>query len=359
MTDLHPNWQATDAASEEQALPVHIVEKPKQSPTPPVEQTHPPRMRRLSREPAAVVGMLLAISIGASLFFGLDRGTETTVRITETGFSPKAVTVTAGGNVRWINETNRPQVLQSDALCTRNQECFSTRSIAPKESATLTITSDFDAGTYSYYSINTQGMEASITILADKAGTKTAGTRTTAQQNLAQAAPFGSSAQSSVASSGAGQSSSMFSHAGTVAFAVPSADEDGFVDITSVLTGNDETTPSGNLPPTTGMPNSSPSGAPSSDGRRQPDRVAQLPVNPYTVNSNRTHPFDAQGKPVTAGGSSSSVKSVKGAKTTLHGGAPLPITQPETGPALWITILGALALLFFVTRNVLRKVNFE
>ncbi|MDO8469179.1 MAG: hypothetical protein Q7S29_05475 [Candidatus Peribacter sp.] len=356
MTDLHPNWQSTDASAEEQLLPVHVAERPKQSQEPPAEQAHQPRMRRLSRQPAAIAGMLLAISIGFSLFFGFDQGTETTVRITENGFSPTSVTVTTGGDIRWINETDRPQVLQSDALCTHNQECFSTHSIAPKESATLTITPEFDAGTYSYYSINAQGMEASITVLAAKAGTPTAAVNTATRQNLAQTVPFDSATHSATSSAGAGQSSSLFSRTGNLAFALPPADADGFVDIASVLAGNGDADAAY---PAAGARNSVPSGAASSDSRREPDRVVQLPVNPYTVNGNRAHPFDAQGKPITAGGSSSSVKSVKGAKTTLHGGAPLPIAQPATGPALWITIMGAFALLFFVTRNLLKRAYIE
>jgi len=351
MTDLHPNWQAIDASTEEQSLPVRVVEKPKQNQETPSQQTHPPRMRRLSRQPAAIAGMLLAISIGLSLFFGFDGGTEVTVRITEQGFSPKAITVTTGRDIRWINETDRPHVLQSDALCTRNQECFSTRSIAPKESAILTITPEFDSGTYSYYSINAQGMEASITVLADTAGTKTAATKTETQQNLAQTVPFGGASQGSTPSSGMGSSSSASSRTGAMVFALSPANEDGFVDITSVLTGN-AVSPTDDLNPNSQTQSSLSSDAPSFDSRYESgNRITQLPINPYTVNSTSTHPFDAQGKPITAGGSSST------AKGTLHGGAQRPISQPETGPALWITILGSLALLFFVTRNLLKKVN--
>ncbi|MDD5041642.1 MAG: hypothetical protein PHX87_04530 [Candidatus Peribacteraceae bacterium] len=347
MTDLHPNWQATDPSEEEQSLPVHVAKKQTDHREIPVQNAHPPRMRRLSRQPAAIAGMLLAITIGLSFFFGFGRGTETTVRITEQGFSPRAVTVTAGEDIRWINETDRPQMLQSDVLCTRNQECFSTRTIAPQKSATLTITSDFDAGTYAYYSISTRGMEASITVLAGTAETKTAA-KTATQQNLAQTVPFGDAAQGSAAHAGASQSSSLYSRIGNMAFALPPADEDGFVDITSVLTGDAGTSFDG----TDSGQSSLPFGAASSDSQSaSQNRFTQLPVNPYTVNGTRTHPFDAQGKPIVPGSASSF------AKSTLHGGAPRPLAQPSTGPALWITIAGSFALLFFATRNVLKKAH--
>jgi plastocyanin len=292
--------------------------------------------------------MLIAISIGLSFFFGFDRGTEITVRITETGFSPKAVTVTTGGDIRWINETNKPHVLQSDALCTRNQECFSTRAIEPKQSAVLNITSDFNAGTYPYYSISAQGMEASITVLAGTSGTPATAANTATQQHLAQAVPFDGASPGSTASAGTGQSSATDSRMGTMAFAIPPADEDGFVDVTSVLTENDNSAPQGQYPAADQSV-----GAASSESARQPSsRTTQLPVNPYTVGSTRAHPFDAEGKPVTAGGNASSTG-------TLHGGAPRPLSQPETGPALWITLFGSFGLLFLVTRNLLQRAHIE
>jgi len=349
MSDLHPNWQATDASAEEQSLPVRIVEKPNQN-----EQrvtstpSNPPHMQRLSRQPAAIAGMLLAISIGLSFFFGMDRGTKTSVRITENGFSPKTVTVTAGNEITWTNETDRPQVLQSDALCTNNQGCFSTQSIAPGASETFTLTSDYEAGTYAYYSITTRGMEASITVLADNAGTTPVAVNAAAKQNLAQAVAFENGTQSSIATS-AGKSSSALSRS-SAKTSLPFANEDAPTDIPSFLAG-DEPPPSDHS--VGGEQDDLPFDASfsSSGSRSGSTQLAELPVNPYTVNSTRTHPFDDQGKPV-AGNSSSSAK---GTKSTLHGGAPLPITQPSTGPALWITIAGTFALLFFVTRKMLQR----
>lgn len=348
MTDLHPNWQATDASAEEQSLPVHIVSKPKQNEQPVATPVaHPPHMQRLSRQPAAIAGMLLAISIGLSFFFGMDRGSKTTVRITENGFLPKAVTVAVGSDIIWINETDRPHVLQSDALCTLNRECFSTSAIAPGARDTFAITSDFSAGTYTYYSINTRGMEASITVLADNADTNSTAGKTAAQQNLAQATPFDNAAQSSAATSATGASASAFSSASTKA-ALPFKAENDLTDSNALFGLNGTLPPDGLTEERDQMPFDA---AFSSSGSRQNpgNPVAQLPVNPYTVNSTRTHPFDAQGKPVVAGNSSSL------AKGTLHSGAPRPLSQPSTGPALWITIAGTFVLLFFATRKLLKR----
>ncbi len=351
MSDLHPNW--TTDGPEEQPLPVRITEKPKQHPEPAHEdRPHAPRMSRLSRQPAAIAGMLLALSIGLSLFFSFDGEPEIMVRITEQGFSPQAITVAAGNTVRWVNQTGRPHVLQSDGLCTRNQECFATRSIGPDESATLTITPDFSAGTYAYYSINTQGMEASITVRARGTATTptAAGTRT--RQNLAQAVPFGASSQRSSGPAGTGSFAAAFSQANPMAFAFPDDDagDDAFVNIASVLT---EGAGSSQPPLYAAADNrdSFPSGD-SSSASRAADRVTQLPVNPYTVTGTRTHPFDAEGKPITAGANSS-------AKSVLHGSAPRPLSQPSTGPALWITLSGTFGLLFIATRHLMKRAYIE
>lgn len=361
MTDLHPHWHNTGADAEEHDLPVRIVEKPKQEPKPFVQNTHPPRMRRLSRQPAAIAGMLLAVSVGLSLFFSMDSGAETIIRITPHGFAPQNVSVEAGSTIQWINETDRPHILQSDVLCTRDQRCFSTASIAPGKTASLIITEEFVNGKYPYFSISTQGMEASITVLAGTRAQALAA-KPSAQQNLAQATPFGAGEAANTPPpppAGTAASSAALSSLGTMAFALPPADDDGFINVTSILTGADSNVSrTGNQPPATAYPNAVPSGASFSAyssvaslpvGRDSaPVALTTLPMNPYTVNSTRAHPFDAEGKPLAAG-------SNVGTTETLHSGAPRPLAQPATGPALWTTILGAFVLLFFVTRTLLRK----
>lgn len=73
------------------------------------------------------------------------------------------------------------------------------------------------------------------------------------------------------------------------------------------------------------------------------DQSSLLPENPYTVGSNRSHPFDASGTPVEN-------------TSVLHAGAPLrgilPERQPETGSNQWpIAIASILALLALTGRS--------
>ncbi|ALM09739.1 MAG TPA: hypothetical protein DEB30_00930 [Candidatus Peribacter riflensis] len=351
MTDIHPNWQTTESdAPGEQSLPIHIVEKPKSEEIPP-SQKPPPRVRRLSRQPAAVAGMLLAISVGLTFFFGMDSGeTPTVIRITSDGFSPQTITVTPGSDLTWTNESARSHVLQSDTLCTQDRECFVTPAIAPGETAHLTITDAFAPGTYSVYSISAQGMEGSITVLAAQPG-KRPTAKTAIGQNLAQAAPFtGGGTGSAPASSAPASSAASFMSAPSGGIPVDPSPTAGneFVDLTSLLSA-------GNLPPLDddvddfSALNPFGSGAASSANTSAPRPSAALPVNPYRVNATTAHPFDEQGNPVAPGSGSSSSKSV------LHGGAPRPIAQPSTGPGLWVTILGTFGLLFFATHRALRR----
>ncbi|OIO53295.1 hypothetical protein AUJ46_05480 [Candidatus Peregrinibacteria bacterium CG1_02_54_53] len=346
MTDIHPNWQATDNASEEQSLPVRVVEKPKPANQIPTQTVLQPRVRRLSRQPAAIAGMLLAVSIGLSFFFGIDRGAATTVRITQEGFTPKAISVTPGNSIQWINETDRTHVLQSDAPCSGDRQCFSMVSVAPGETASLSVTDDFIAGTYLYYSISAQGMEASITVLAGTSESTPTAVRPSLEQNLAKAAPFAGVQKSSSFSQNAATTSSVSSRAVAMAFALATEGDDDFIDITSILTENDSASQFGDQVQNDGSRDSLPFGGTTAGTKSSPGApITQLPVNPYTVNATRTHPFDSEGKSVANASSAIS----------LHGGAPRPLAQPSTGPALWVTIFGTFGLLFFVSRRALQK----
>ena len=68
-----------------------------------------------------------------------------------------------------------------------------------------------------------------------------------------------------------------------------------------------------------------------------------IPINPYTIGSNRHSPFDETGNPA----------------DTLHAGAPKKSKHPsentKSGPALWVTVLMSLATLFWMTRKQLRR----
>jgi plastocyanin len=314
---------------------------------------------RLSRQPAAITGILLAVSIGLTLLFGTDLtsgGQETIVRITSQGFSPQTAHVNVGGRITWVNDSTAAHTLQSDRLCTRDRHCLLTRSIAPQSSTSLSITEDFSPGSYPYYSITRQGMEGTVMVLASQEPAPPATAKTTKQQNLESVLPLAELAANAVTPpAGGGADGSPSSRAG---LPPPSSARSAASSRPADLDADSPTSllRDGPLPPldaTWGAPDPATQES-SSAQRSRADVSALIPSNPYTINSTRTHPFDEEGNPIKPGsGSSLSKKSV----TQLHGGAPVrrPITQPSTGPGLWITIVGAFGLLFLSTYRLLRK----
>ncbi|MEI8230382.1 MAG: hypothetical protein WCG83_04570 [Candidatus Peregrinibacteria bacterium] len=77
MSPIHPHWQTTDGDAQgkkAQAVPVRIMEESLpasvRSPTTITPPAHP--KRSLSRQPAAITGILLAASIGFAVFAGSD-----------------------------------------------------------------------------------------------------------------------------------------------------------------------------------------------------------------------------------------------------------------------------------------------
>lgn len=73
MTDLHPHWQSTDGAPQKRAIePTHSTAH--HIPVGTSEPTH--RKRSLSRQPAAITGILLAVSIGSAVYIGWGGSTD-------------------------------------------------------------------------------------------------------------------------------------------------------------------------------------------------------------------------------------------------------------------------------------------
>jgi len=386
MTDLHPNWDATDGG--EESIPVHAAAVSE----PPAETPH---ATSVSRQPAAVAGILISISIGFALYLGFGPGVHgglssaSTIRITSAGFTPAHVTISQGEEITWINDRDTAQALQSDELCTTARQCFATTLFAPGSSASLTITSDFMPGTYRYYSITTQDMEGSITVTAaTKAVRDSLGQH---QANLENALPVGDSSASAEAASSSAESSVMSDTASSVSSADPEPEapepEAPIPDPIPEASSSSETSEPEPLPAADSSSSSScfyaiPIDCPSgrilsgteqtgADGcvRRgawccgdylcegeesalgctedcrnssasSVTRPPTIPVNPYTVGSPR-------GSSTTKTGATSS--------EALHGGAPRPLSQPETGPTIWIVIALALSALFALTQRSLSK----
>jgi len=351
--------------------PVHVTVKDEAtSVTPPSVHipATPPHggVTTISRRPAAIAGILVASSIGLTLAFGGNfTGRNTvTVRISAQGFSPQTVQVTTGTRVKWVNDSPETHTLQSDQLCTRDRRCLSTSALAPGASAILTIAQDFSSGTYSYYSINGQGLEGSITIRTSNNSTPTATTETS-MENMeltqpidafaANITPPAGQSSSSIASApngtdGSASTSTPAALVQTVSSAQSNTETSSVRDdqaTTRALMASNETED----PPETSLGNALAGADESSSLRTYADVSGLLPMNPYTVGSNRAQAA-AQ---AASGGSSAKVTG------TLHGGAPLrrPLAQPSSGPGLWAVLTGSFLLLFFGTRKLLRKAVIE
>ncbi|MDD4628219.1 MAG: hypothetical protein PHE68_02375 [Candidatus Peribacteraceae bacterium] len=340
MTELHPNWDATDKG--EEIIPVHAAAADEPLP-------EPPHVTSMSRQPAAVAGILISISIGFALYLGIGPSANggvasgTTVHITASGFTPAQISVTQGEEITWINDVQSAQALQSDELCTTARQCFATSLFAPGSAAGLVITPDFMPGTYRYYSITTQGMEGSITVIASKKPLRDSTARH--QANLENALPV----EDSSASAGAASSDSVPSAASSMESSLPSADPDP-VALPPESSSSDESSSSEESEPTV-IPSSDsssseyiaaePAASSAASSVRSASPSATIPVNPYTVGSPR--------------GSNNSMGTASTGKEALHGGAPRPIAQPETGPTIWIAIALAVSALFVLTQRSLMK----
>lgn len=370
MSDLHPHWQPTDdppasdrthgasGQDEEQPLPVRVTER--SAATSPVGV--PRSATVVSRQPAALAGILLAVTVGLAIFLGSDgdAGGTHTVHITSQGFTPQHVSVAGGERITWVNDSTTTHVLQSNDLCSGDRHCLVTQTIAPGAETSLTISDAFAPGTSTYYSIALQGLTGTVTVLpsagtasgkpvadaADKInvtatslplqgerpseGDNTEEKRLKFRddnQNLRAALPYEDAALSS----------SSFPPAASSSRSAQASAWDGGAPPTA-LSANDGGAPESATPFDTVA--DAAEDLPSSAS-------ALIPVNPYTV-GNRA--LDASGKPLAGNGASS-----KG-KTTLHGGAPArPLSQPSTGPETWIVVLGSLGALGFLKRKELKK----
>lgn len=84
------------------------------------------------------------------------------------------------------------------------------------------------------------------------------------------------------------------------------------------------------------------------DSPASPQAVAepqQLPTNPYTVNGQRTHPFDDSGEPIPESFGDS------GEYEPPIAAGNRPLRQPETGAGISAVLLGSVLGLFLVTRG--------
>lgn len=296
--DVHPNWQS----EHDEPVPVHVKEE---SATPEEGMTE----ASVSRRPAAMVGMFLVIAAGFTLFDGMDalRGQVTTgatvaaVQITENGLEPARLEVEHGQTITWTNTQDVPHILESDTLCSDTGFCLQTSTLFNGDSDTFSITVDMKPGTYEYFSSIADDMKGEIVIVTEVAD-----------------------------------------------------DFQDFTDFEDVLqdsVANDFPPVNTTTPPPAVQNNSFPPPPPAQNNN------AAIPSNPYTVGSERIHPFDSGGEPIPeAFGDDPNEAQRNAVASQVFQENRGPIRQPETGAGVWIVILGSVGLLWMMTRNLFAQV---
>lgn len=238
MNTMQPQWHSTD--DDEQ--PVRISARP-------VAQVKKSEMPRGNRSPGAIVGVLIVLGIGFSLFQGVSflQGQVTPepdaeIQITQSGVDPEEITVNPGDVIRWTNAASIPHILESDTLPPEDpeddEETFTTGAIFPQATFTYTIPSDAQPGTYEYISATSATIAGTIIIeMPTQGGTSSVTTSTAASQ--AQSVATSIAPASSVMSSVVTASSAGFSAGGTI--------QDG------VIPENPNTVGGGTIKPPTGQ----------------------------------------------------------------------------------------------------------
>lgn len=163
MTSLHPHWRSTE---DERPVPVRAA--PRMGDDTPLSA---PR-QTVSRRPAAVVGMLLAVGVGMfamggySLLRGQAAG-DVIVRITAQGFVPAVITVKPGDTITWSNEDSIPHLLSSATARTVTGP-LDTPPIYPGTTYSDTIDPTATKQTHQYGAKTAADMTGQIVIDSDK-----------------------------------------------------------------------------------------------------------------------------------------------------------------------------------------------
>ena len=156
---MHPHWQSTD---DEQEVPVRVK-------APAAER---PAAVRVSRAPAAVVGIALMVGVVAYSFGGLDAilgqltnpTPDVTVHVRQGGVDPAVATIMPGQTVRWVNDDQIPHVLTSNTLPTSDGKPFATAIMFQAGEAFYTAPATAAEGTYDYISQTSPDVAGQIVI---------------------------------------------------------------------------------------------------------------------------------------------------------------------------------------------------
>lgn len=164
MNDLHPHWESTDGCDYDPTVP---------SPEKPEKKSVPIAVASTSRRPAAFVGILFVVGFVFLFFFeGVERITAqlssgTEILITSVGLEPLNATVNAGEIITWRNDQDMPHIIQSDELCQLDGTCLFTATMFRGDTTQYELTADILPGTYTYYSATDPDMSGTIDVVGE------------------------------------------------------------------------------------------------------------------------------------------------------------------------------------------------
>ena len=373
MTNLHPHWNSTAGGNE------------------PGEFDAPRKVqigRTISRKPAAIFGIALAVIAGVVFFHGMDvltgqlqesnasssQGSAISTSASATSAALEAVnlplteksapkptkqpstpiepdiTVKPGQTIQIINKMQIPQIVRAvdtvnpdspTLLADEGGNPLYTPALFPNDTYDFTVSHSQKAGDYEYQSDTSDNVYGIIRV-TDASGV--ASTAPSSKRSLLTGgdlrdSPFGSLDDIPLPTGGYGARADgpTFGDTVSVSSASSAGGLDDFSGKIAAAIGSSASTPEAPIVPM-------PEALSTVEENDAPDPVqdANIPVNPYAVGSTLNHPFDAAGNPI----------------ENLHGGAPLggyrPPRQPETGPGIWIVYALSIGSILWVTRKSLK-----
>jgi len=154
MNSLHPHWKATDAESD---------------PSPKKKAGIPAQGKSVSRLPAAVIGMLVAGTVGVVFVGGVEnlRGQlldYSVVIVNTEGLEPQEINAERGKDIVWESRDALPHTFRSSSLCDEDRNCLDTDLLFEYESVRYTVPRDIPDGVYEYASTTAPDITGSIII---------------------------------------------------------------------------------------------------------------------------------------------------------------------------------------------------
>lgn len=379
--DIHPHWQTEgdDMIVVGSAPEAAAVQMPAAVPA--------------KRQPAALVGIGLVLVLGIVAFGAQDlfsfqgqvspslgsggsstsnASTSVVIHIKENGFEPSSALVKPGQSITWQNDSVIPHILRSDTLLDEKNKALYTAAIFPGNSLKVNLASGQSFGTYTYLSTTAQDLKGEIVIQASvTTGTSTSksSARTQTDNGLFGGTSdidiFGSASSKSKKTTTTSSSSSDNSEVTTGQGEVTAFD----TQTRSSSSDTPASTSSSSLKKSTGKKSSQSSSLdPLLLGFTLPKDPGEtalggggagaagidnglIPINPYTVDSTKAHPFDAFGRR-TDGKDLTDVHPAA-MENTQAPKTPRPRTQPSTGPDVIVVL--ALSVFTLVAALALKK----